>query len=566
MSLAVLIPALKPSASLVEVIDALVVDERVEKVIVVNDGSPADYDAVFQAAAARPKVTVLRHAVNLGKGAGLRMGINHFLCTASESCCLVTADADGQHLPKDILAVGARAEAEPSALVLGSRVFNDGVPLRSRFGNEVTRFIFRTLIGGKISDTQTGLRAIPRALMPTLLRLKTTGYEFELEMLILAAQKKIPTVGVEIETVYLDGNASSHFNPLLDSMRIYFVFARFLSSAFFTAVIDYLAFSAVYHFSHSISGGIFAGRLLAGTVNFAINKNYVFHMRSALLRALVRYASLVAVLGCIAYVMIDFLVRHNGWNAYIAKVTVEGLLLMASFVLQREVVFTDKAFSPATEVTDWDAYYAQPFALAHFTRRITGRLLEKLIKRFSIGAGPLKIMELGGANSCFHDQLTAALRPACYDVADNNQQGVEAFRQTVGQNPNSTAHALDVLSPEVQKLAGLYDVCFSVGLVEHFDPAGTARSIASHFTMLRPGGLAIITYPTPTLLYRATRFVAESTGQWILWDERPLRASEIMQDVLPHGEVLHTQINWWIVLTQGVVVVRKPLDDKNSAP
>jgi putative flippase GtrA len=384
-------------------------------------------------------------------------------------------------------------------------------------------------------------------------------------MLILAAQKKIPTVGVEIETVYLDGNASSHFNPLLDSMRIYFVFARFLSSSFFTAVIDYLVFSAVYHMSHSISGGILAGRLLAGAVNFTINRSYVFHLRSAWLRALIRYASLVALLGCIAYVMIDFLVQHNGWNAYVAKITVEGLLLMASFVLQREVVFADKAFEPPSEVTDWDAYYAEPFIAAPFTRRITARLLERLIRRFAPGTEPLKIMELGGANSCFHDHLTAALHPSRYDIADNNQLGLQAFREKVDGNPSSVAHNLDVLSPGVEELAGRYDVCFSVGLVEHFDPVGTARSIASHLTMLRPGGLAIITYPTPTWLYRMTRFLAESTGQWTLWDERPLLPEEVMQVVQPLGEVLHTQINWKIFLTQGVVVVRKPLDPASSS-
>ncbi len=559
MPLAVLIPALKPSDALLEVIDSLVASERVARVIVVNDGSPPEFDGIFAAAASRPKVTVLRHAVNMGKGAGLRTGMNHFLCDAAEDLVLVTADADGQHRPEDILAVGAKAEAQPGSLVLGSRAFSGDVPLRSRFGNDVTRFIFRLLIGGKITDTQTGLRAIPRALMPLLMRLKTTGYEFELEMLIVAARQRIPFASVEIQTVYLDNNASSHFNPLLDSMRIYFVFARFLSSATLTAIIDYVVFSTVFHLSQSISTGIFAGRLVAGSVNFSINKSYVFHMRSALLRALTRYATLVAVLGCVAYVIIDFLVHRCGWNAYLAKIAVDGLLLLASFVLQRDVVFADKPFQPPLEATDWDAYYARPYATTRFTRRITGSLLERLIKQFRPGTEPLKIVELGGANSCFYEQLNSGLHPSCYDVADNNELGLEAFRKKIIPESNSTAHSLNVLSPEVQKFEGLYDVCFSVGLVEHFDPAGTARSIASHFTMLRPGGLAIITYPTPTWLYRMTRYLAERTGQWIFWDERPLRDPEVMEAVRPYGEVLHSEVNWRIILTQGVVVVRKAL-------
>lgn len=569
MPLAVLIPALKPARSMLEVIDELVASDRVARVIVINDGSPPEYDSLFEEAAARAKVTVLRHAVNLGKGAGLRTGMNHFLCVAQEDWVLVTADADGQHRPADILAVGAKAEAAAGALVLGSRAFSGDVPLRSRFGNDVTRFIFRVLIGGKVTDTQTGLRAIPRALMPALMRLKTTGYEFELEMLIVASRQRVPFISVPIETVYLDNNASSHFNPLLDSMRIYFVFARFLSSATLTAIIDYLVFSLVYHFSLSIPGGIFAGRLVAGTVNFSINKRYVFHMRSTLLRALWRYVALVAVLGGVAYVIIDFLVHRCGWNPYLAKIGVDGLLLLASFVLQRDVVFADKPFIPATEnteATDWDAYYARPYATTRFTRRITGNLLENLIKKFRPSTEPLKIVELGGANSCFYEQLTSALQPSCYDVADNNELGLDAFRKKALPEYHSTAHALNVLSPEVERLKERYDVCFSVGLVEHFNTKGTAQSIASHFTMLRPGGVAIITYPTPTWLYRITRWTAEKLGQWIFWDERPLREPEVLEAVRPYGDVLHKQINWWIILTQGVLVVRKSAAPKETRP
>jgi glycosyltransferase involved in cell wall biosynthesis len=563
MPIAVLIPALKPSSSLVDVVDALVASDQVESIIVINDGSPPDYDAVFAASAQHPKVTLLRHAVNLGKGAGIRTGMNHFLCTASPDCVLVTADADGQHLPKDILAVGARAELGSGQLVMGSRSFTGEVPLRSRFGNDVTRFIFRTLIGKKVSDTQTGLRAIPRKLMPTLMRLKNSGYEFELEMLIVAARENVPIVSVEIETVYLDNNASSHFNPLMDSMRIYFVFARFLSSAVLTAIIDYAVFFIVYHFTSGIFFGIFSGRLVAGSVNFTINKRYVFRFRDIWHRTLLRYALLVAALGCVAYLMTDYLVTRNGWNAYLAKVCVDGVLLLGSFVMQRDVVFAKRAFDPSTEdsvTTDWDAYYARPYATSRFTHQHTGAVLEKLIHQYApSGNGPLRIVELGGANSCFYEQLTEALHPRRYDVVDNNQIGLDAFRKKVPPGADGTAHSLDLLTSEVDRLAGQYDLSFSMGVVEHFDKDGTARVIAAHFTMLRPGGVAIIAYPTPTWLYRATRFASEKSGQWIFWDERPLKKEEVMDAIRPHGELLHTEINWWILLTQGIVVVRKPL-------
>ncbi len=332
MPIAVLIPALKPSSSLVDVVDALVASDQVESVIVINDGSPADYDAVFTSAARHPKVTLLRHAVNLGKGAGLRTGMNHFLCNASPDCVLVTADADGQHLPKDILAVGARAELSPGQLVMGSRAFTGDVPLRSRFGNDVTRSIFRMVIGKKVSDTQTGLRAVPRKLMPTLMRRRANGYEFELEMLIVAAREHIPIVSVEIETVYLDNNASSHFNPLMDSMRIYFVFARYLSSAILTAIIDFVVFLIAYHLSKGLFISILSYSSRRHRQTFPLKKRYVFQIQDTWHGALLRYGILVLTHGLVAYILMDFVNRYT-WNAYLAKICVDGLLVLGSFLL-----------------------------------------------------------------------------------------------------------------------------------------------------------------------------------------------------------------------------------------
>lgn len=339
MSIAVLIPALKPARSLLEVMDALCASDAVESLIIVNDGSPAEFDAIFLEAASRPKTVVLRHAVNLGKGAALRTGMNHYLCSASTGCVLVSADADGQHLPADILAVGAQAEKNNRELIMGARAFSGDVPLRSRFGNDLTRWIFRALIGIKVTDTQTGLRAIPRTLMPVLLRLKTKGYEFELEMLICAARARIPITAVPIQTVYLDGNQSSHFNPLLDSMRIYFIFARFLSSSFISSVLDYIVFAIVLSTTQSLLWSIASARIVSGTMNFMVNKNLVFQSRSEWWRLLVKYAAMEIVLGTVSLFFIRALWHRGGWSPYIAKPLVEIVLFIGSYAVQRNLIF-----------------------------------------------------------------------------------------------------------------------------------------------------------------------------------------------------------------------------------
>ena len=124
--------------------------------------------------------------------------------------------------------VPAMAQQQPTSLVLGTRTFHGVVPLRSRFGNELTRFIFRLFTRERLTDSQTGLRAIPRVLLHRMLAAKADRYAFELEMLLLASRLGIRFVTVPIQTVYLEGNAASHFRPIVDSARIYWVFARYL--------------------------------------------------------------------------------------------------------------------------------------------------------------------------------------------------------------------------------------------------------------------------------------------------------------------------------------------------
>ena len=339
MPVTVLIPALNPSAELERLVGELLAQAGVGRLLVIDDGSNAACAAGLAAIAQRDRVELLRHDSNLGKGAALRTGVAHFLRTAATGELLVTADADGQHRTADILAVAQAAAERPGSLVLGSRSFSGEVPRRSRLGNGVTRLIFRLLIGQDIADTQTGLRAIPRVMLPQLLQIRANGYDFELEMLILGARLRVPITNVPIETVYLAGNASSHFHPIRDSAKIYFVFIRFVSSAALTAVIDNLAFALVFQASQRLAASMVVGRLVAGAVNFAVNRQLVFRSRDLLWRVLAKYLALVLALGLVAYGLIHVLVSRMGWNAYAAKLTVEGGLLVASFLLQREVVF-----------------------------------------------------------------------------------------------------------------------------------------------------------------------------------------------------------------------------------
>lgn len=214
-NVAILIPAYEPDEKLVELIARLRGDFA--HLVVVDDGSVEEgARAVFERI--RGDVdALLVHEVNRGKGVALRTGIAWIRAHLPEVRAVVTADSDGQHAPKDIARVATAAVDYPDGLVLGVREFAGTVPFRSRFGNTWTRVLFWLITGLPVRDTQTGLRAIPRALFDRMLTIRGDRYEYEIRMLVDARRHAVRPLQVPIETIYINNNRASHFRPLRDT-------------------------------------------------------------------------------------------------------------------------------------------------------------------------------------------------------------------------------------------------------------------------------------------------------------------------------------------------------------
>jgi SAM-dependent methyltransferase len=203
------------------------------------------------------------------------------------------------------------------------------------------------------------------------------------------------------------------------------------------------------------------------------------------------------------------------------------------------------------KATDWNAYYRGSFPASRITRRITERRLVEALSNY--GTRNVIVAELGGANSCVLDAVVHAIGPREYHIIDNNAYGLELLQSRNCQAP-LVLHNQSVLALDLDLQA---DVVFSLGLIEHFDPPGTREAILAHLRILKAGGIAVISFPTPTLLYRATRRVAEWTHQWAFPDERPLWSDEIRRAIDGRAAILSEKIIWPIVLTQTMMVMRK---------
>ena len=333
---AILIPAYKPDDKLVALTDQLLTHDDL-KLVVVDDGSGEAFRPVFEALDKR--VTLISYHDNKGKGGALKTGIRYIMDHMPECERLVTADADGQHRYADIRRVLDKSEEMPGALVLGSRAFDGDVPLRSRFGNAMTRQVFAIASGVKVRDTQTGLRGFDRDGMRLFVDVPGDRYEYEINMLLTAARAEMPIYEVTIETVYLNDNESSHFNPLKDSLRIYACILKFACSSLICFGIDYVLFQLLRTFIPLTWVSNLLARIVSASVNFTLNKKLVFKGNEKTLPAVLKYAALAVFIYLIDTAILALLYEKLGWSRYVVKIISGVLGYLISFPMQGRIVY-----------------------------------------------------------------------------------------------------------------------------------------------------------------------------------------------------------------------------------
>ena len=246
----VLIPVYNPNEEIMqEFLDKLT--KKFTNIVFINDGCSKKHDKFMNNLA--KSYPVVKHSVNLGKGRGLKNGINYILENFSKAKVIVTADCDGQHSVKDIKKCSDIAKKNMDALVLGVRDFSDNlVPRRSKFGNVITRNVLYSFVGVKVSDTQTGLRAMSLNIAKKLIDVDGERYEYETNCLIETKSRNIPIKEVVIETIYINNNETSHFNPVKDSIRVYKLFASYLLFTLLAYIIETVIFAKTFNVNHAI--------------------------------------------------------------------------------------------------------------------------------------------------------------------------------------------------------------------------------------------------------------------------------------------------------------------------
>ena len=337
------IPAYQPDQKLLKLVQKL--REKCDfSIIVVDDGSSEECQAIFEKLDGL--ATVLHHEVNLGKGGALKTAYT-YIQEQGQYGTVITADADGQHKVWDIFRVANQSQENPNQLILGARAFSGKVPLRSAFGNKLTRFLFKQQTGVPVTDTQTGLRAFTTNMIPFMLEIEGQRYEYEMNVL-LAASKTFPILEVPIETVYINDNEGSHFRPVRDGLMIYKDMFKFALSSLSSFIVDYLVYAFFLFVMMAVP--ISLRILLAnGIARVTSSKRLVFKNKDSVARTGSGYLGLAIGLFILDTLLIRLFYTSFGLHLLLSKVIVGLLLFVVSWLIQKKIIFKERT-APTHEI------------------------------------------------------------------------------------------------------------------------------------------------------------------------------------------------------------------------
>lgn len=341
----IIIPAFDPEEDIMlNFMNKLI--KKFDNILIINDGSKKEHDDFFKGFEEKG-IKVLKNHINYGKGRSIKTALNYILNNYNNIDSIVTADCDGQHDIEDIEKVALCSKKNPNAYVLGVRDFNkDNVPFKSRYGNKITKNVFKIFIGLNISDTQTGLRAMSPSVATKFLATKGERYEYETNTLIECKEKSIPIVEEVIETIYLNDNKSSHFNPFKDSLSIYKLFFKYITSSLSSFIVDIILFSLVLNllFKNLDNGTIYAtviARIISSIYNFFVNARLVFKNKNK--SSIIKYFLLVLIQMMASGLIVNYLFESIfKTNVIFIKIIVDIIIFIVNFIIQREWVFNKK--------------------------------------------------------------------------------------------------------------------------------------------------------------------------------------------------------------------------------
>jgi len=344
------VPAYEPPQSFTDYAQKL--SQTVDRLIVVNDGSDARFESIFESIRRISNATVISYTENRGKGYALKQAFSYCAEHNSGEDIIVTADCDGQHSLSDVAAVCQAAAQHPNACVLGARDFNHpNVPPRSKTGNTQMLRLFRLLYSLEITDSQTGLRAFTVSTAQAFCKVSGNRFEYETGMLIYAKRNHIPVLEVPIQTIYPEHKEDhmSHFRTFQDSCRVIGIMLSYLLgsmvSGILATVADLSVFSLLIYVVFPQTLPVYTmiatvvGRVASSVINFWFSNKYIFHGKVK--HSLVRFYVVWAGQLILSYGNIYLFGHMLGGHLTLMKLIGDCVLALLTYRLQCNWVYEE---------------------------------------------------------------------------------------------------------------------------------------------------------------------------------------------------------------------------------
>lgn len=347
----VLIPAYEPDERMIGLLERLR-NACSYRILIVDDGSGFQYRALFDKARDMGCIVLIQEK-NQGKGAALKHGFAWLSGESDdgtgprETEGVVCADCDGQHIVEDILRIAREALEHPGVMVLGKRDFSAaaaaGVPARSMLGNTITRLSFAAVVGQRVYDVNTGLRAYSADMLDSLRRIRGDRFEYEMNLLTQCRRYGFGVLEIPIQTVY-EQQHTSHFRTVADTLRVSAALLLFGLSSLAAFAIDYALYFLILsrhgsgpYAPSALAEAIIGARAVSAVVNYLLNRYVVFGQGDA--GSAPKYFALALVMLGANYVSQHIFTQSLGWMNLPAKLLTDVMLFAVSFFIQRIFVF-----------------------------------------------------------------------------------------------------------------------------------------------------------------------------------------------------------------------------------
>lgn len=280
------------------------------------------------------------------KLSAIKLGLEFIKMHFSSPYTVVIVDTDGYHTPESVKLIVDEASLHPDTLIL-SRQSQKEKRFWDRLVCSIKHLLYRRYVGIDVYGETNCLKAFSSSLLSFFTDIRDNHYDHDINLLIKCRENNIPVMEIKTKTTKPLGN--THWVDVVHSIyKRHQNIIKFASSSFTAFLIDYAIYSLILMIGTdrinfiSLTFANIVARITSSSVNFTINRKFVFKSNKNIQKSATQFFTLAAVILCCNSVVLNFLANILCINHYIAKIITEMFFFVFNYTIQNFVIFRKK--------------------------------------------------------------------------------------------------------------------------------------------------------------------------------------------------------------------------------